>query len=560
MAVIEIAKIQVRRGQENTTGIPQLAPGEFGWAEDTQHLYIGKRISEGANNDNNSRILTEIDLGGIQSLLSGASTTTVNTLYNYRSNISYINTVTQNDARLLQTKLDDFVNLKDFVDSRVTLSSGTDVTQYLKTAIQTLYTNPYTTNKSEPRRKLLIPAGTYLVTATIFMPPYLQLVGEGQDITTLIYSGTNTNMFRTVDALGVGYTGSMQQGSGASKGVRISDMTLAYSNTGSTVTAALVSLDNTEDAKIQNVTFTTAGAVLTSTTFVNYGRGIDIRGNIGSDESTAISRNNTVVNCQFNLMYSGIGSTGTVSRPVFENNVFMNLHQGMSFTSQTIASPIPNNVLITKNKFEYILTDAINVAQNKNPSNVISSQNVFYYVGNGSSMMDQSATSSTTATSVITFNAPGNISSNDYFNRRLASTTTDAAFYYNPLVSGKARINSDAVYSSLITNGTLNQEIIKIPLTGSDQMGIIDYQLGNSFMSRKGRLTLNVSPDGYASVSDYYNSSEVTSGSAKDLVFSTLLDQSDSTNPATYRNYVKVTLSSFAGTPTNVEYSLDLIV
>ena len=35
MSVIEIAKIQIRRGQEKTTGIPQLDPGEFGWAEDT---------------------------------------------------------------------------------------------------------------------------------------------------------------------------------------------------------------------------------------------------------------------------------------------------------------------------------------------------------------------------------------------------------------------------------------------------------------------------------------------------------------------------------------------
>jgi hypothetical protein len=58
MAVIEIAKIQVRRGQEHVTGVPQLDPGEFGWAEDTQNLYIGKRISEGASSDENTRILT----------------------------------------------------------------------------------------------------------------------------------------------------------------------------------------------------------------------------------------------------------------------------------------------------------------------------------------------------------------------------------------------------------------------------------------------------------------------------------------------------------------------
>ena len=91
MAVIEIAKIQVRRGQEHVTGVPQLDPGEFGWAQDTQHLYIGKRISEGANNDENSRILTDLDLRSILNLVGGglsgsaASTST----YRYRDDLSF---------------------------------------------------------------------------------------------------------------------------------------------------------------------------------------------------------------------------------------------------------------------------------------------------------------------------------------------------------------------------------------------------------------------------------------------------------------------------------------
>lgn len=67
MSVIEIAKIQIRRGQENIGGMPQLSPGEFGWAEDTQHLYIGKSITEGAVDNNNTRILTEVDLANLVS-------------------------------------------------------------------------------------------------------------------------------------------------------------------------------------------------------------------------------------------------------------------------------------------------------------------------------------------------------------------------------------------------------------------------------------------------------------------------------------------------------------
>ena len=50
MAIVQISRIQVRRGRENTdTGLPQLASGEMAWAIDTQQLYIGNgSVSEGA--------------------------------------------------------------------------------------------------------------------------------------------------------------------------------------------------------------------------------------------------------------------------------------------------------------------------------------------------------------------------------------------------------------------------------------------------------------------------------------------------------------------------------
>ena len=42
MAIVQISRIQVRRGQKNVgSGVPQLAGGEFGWAVDTRELYIG---------------------------------------------------------------------------------------------------------------------------------------------------------------------------------------------------------------------------------------------------------------------------------------------------------------------------------------------------------------------------------------------------------------------------------------------------------------------------------------------------------------------------------------
>ena len=62
MAVVSISRIQVRRGQENQTGVPTLAGGEFGWAADTENLYIGLRREDGGARDDNVRILTENDL------------------------------------------------------------------------------------------------------------------------------------------------------------------------------------------------------------------------------------------------------------------------------------------------------------------------------------------------------------------------------------------------------------------------------------------------------------------------------------------------------------------
>ena len=63
MAVVQISKIQLRRGRKNgEAGIPQLSSGEMAWAVDTQELYIGNgSVSEGAPAVGNSKVLTEHD-------------------------------------------------------------------------------------------------------------------------------------------------------------------------------------------------------------------------------------------------------------------------------------------------------------------------------------------------------------------------------------------------------------------------------------------------------------------------------------------------------------------
>jgi hypothetical protein len=68
MAILEIARIQLRRGLENVDGVPTLAPGELGWAQDTENLWIGKSTDEGAADNFNTRILTEKDLNLFESI------------------------------------------------------------------------------------------------------------------------------------------------------------------------------------------------------------------------------------------------------------------------------------------------------------------------------------------------------------------------------------------------------------------------------------------------------------------------------------------------------------
>ncbi len=60
MAVVQISKIQIRRGKKNISGMPQLASGELAWAVDSQELYIGNgSVGEGAPAVGNTKILTE---------------------------------------------------------------------------------------------------------------------------------------------------------------------------------------------------------------------------------------------------------------------------------------------------------------------------------------------------------------------------------------------------------------------------------------------------------------------------------------------------------------------
>lgn len=501
MAVIEIAKIQVRRGQELQTGVPQLDPGELGWAQDTEHLYIGKRISEGASTDENSRILTDSDLENIFNLIG--STVTQVTPYQYRENAVHITA----SPTTVQVKLDNAVSLTDYGVNAS--STATDITIQFQNAVQNIFANA---ELLDARRKLLIPAGFYILSDTVELPPYTQLEGEGEGLTTITFNNSTTNMFRTVDADGNNFNDTMQSGVKRSREVVVKGMTLEYQST-SNSSFALLSLDNVLNAKVENVEFRTGIDTTSTTTYglVSKGIGIAIRGTgggIGSGDAN-LCENIFITNCKFDSLLTGVEGTGSVVRTVIDNSVFNNLDRGVKMhTLNTL--PAPSNGHFHNNRFQNIVKEAIFLGTSTVSSNNVSEHNFFIQVGNGSSLDDSISTS---AYPVIRSYSVGNKSVHDHFQRKFVanSTSTTSTFYYNPLVSGEGVTVIDDTLTSITVKNVSN--VTRFYLTGENQKVDLNYKLytSNGDYARTGQLLVNISGlDQEASISDYYNFSYTT--------------------------------------------------
>jgi hypothetical protein len=192
MAVVQISRIQVRRGKRNSgTGLPQLASGELAWALDTQELYIGNgAVAEGSPAVGNTKILTELDLnanGNILNLLQ----------YIYKVTDTGMRTGSNANApisRSLQERFDDRVNTTDFG----TVADGTtDDTVELQRAIDQLFLNTTRTKSNigtadgvSTRVILELPAGIFKTTGTLYIPSFATLVGAGSQKTIISYTGT----------------------------------------------------------------------------------------------------------------------------------------------------------------------------------------------------------------------------------------------------------------------------------------------------------------------------------------------------------------------------------
>jgi len=189
MAVVQISRIQVRRGRENQgSGLPQLASGEMAWSIDAQNLWIGNgSVAEGSPFVGNTKILTQNDLGSNGNILDLIS-------YQYKKNdytiVTGVAGANYPFIRDIQTKFDEVeTSVKDFG----ALGNGiTDDTAAIQLAINQIFLNSLNLSTISSRVVLKIPAGKYIISSTLYIPSYATLIGAGKEKTIIQFNNTQS--------------------------------------------------------------------------------------------------------------------------------------------------------------------------------------------------------------------------------------------------------------------------------------------------------------------------------------------------------------------------------
>ena len=513
MAVVEIAKIQIRRGDARSIGMPQLDTGELGWAISgtspdsvSPELYVGNKQADGAPANTNVRILTANDLN----IFSGASVSTSTFIYSGNKTapggtgaIIATGDVGTDIVRTVEQKLNDIVSAADFgvfaEDDAVT------TTVALQRAVDQLFLNA---DKYDPGSRviLVIPQGSYNISDTIYVPSHATIVGAGKEKTTFVHVGVNLPIFQFIDqASSSGNRITLNSINTAPTNITIKGVSFEMSlSVAVNSMAPFIKADCATDSDIVDVAFRGRLDVGYSTTNLN-SVGIEIRG-----QGSITSRNLKIRDCVFRQMNCGIKSDYDIEDTLIENNRFENLYRGIMFGKNLVGGNQtgPKRSRINKNIFVRIAREAISIEPINFAINTdhISSQNTFYNVGNNgvTTSTNISGDVGGQVTEIIKFGTFGNVSDNDYFDRNIQMNNTSTVADYLIPVSGHASLIDNKVrvktLVSSVTTGTF------LRLAGNSDITNINIQYHMTFnnISRWGNLYIVMAAGDVADVTDTY--------------------------------------------------------
>ena len=510
MAVVSISRIQVRRGRR--TDLPQLASGEFGWAVDSQEIFIGNgAVSEGAPYVGNTKLITDRDnlfqLAGQYTYKQG---TTIQTGSTFNSPVE----------RSLQDRLDDIVTLASFGGT----GDGTDHTAILQRAIDQLFLGPSTKNTEKSRVTLIIEPGIYTLSNTIHIPPFANIVGAGIDKTIFRSTpGHTKEMFLTVGSDSIpglyafrNTTTSLNQ----SRNILFQGATIESVNEQKSFV-----VDCVKDSIFRDLKFVGSFDLLTSTR------------NIGdmTIEVKALSQAVSTSECLFeNITFRnkcvGLVIDDDVIDNTFTNCKFDELFQGCRLGHSTVlGSPGqnygPRHITIEKSTFDQIQNEGITVMIG---NDILSRSNKFFSVGNNA------GSPANPSAAVITYTTRNNQSIDDWFQRTddLGYNATYSTIPYYPEVAANSMVSLD--YTKTIDIEEYSTPTKKIGFAADRAKKIeVDYVYKSETIvaTRIGTLEIIINPaNQLAQISDTYDFIGANPDDAERLEFSVVLSDYDSNN------------------------------